>query len=1561
MHTFQLANRCRHMCPQQAYVLARQDPACSDLAKRMEAMMFLATPHKGSNLAHILNNILRASATLTPRSYISNLNAQNELIGLLNESFRHYASDVALYSFYESRATDMYVRSETIVSKESAVMGYRHERHAMLDADHRTICKFETPSDPNYTAICEALRSMTEGILRRLSSEKVQEIWREMQQIESFLAMPARPDDDLKDLEEARVGGSCEWFAERDTFQRWADPDSEDMSMVYWISANPATGKSVLSGYIINTLTNLSLDCSYYFFRHGDKDRSTVSGCLRSLLYQEAARSAEVRQQLLSMIEKGIRYNKDDTKVIWRKLVWPVLSHPNISRSAIRYWVLDALDECAAFQPLFAMMASLEPEPRIRILITSRRVHEITQYFTDLRQQSPRAVSVCMEEISLENTKIDIALYLDRNRYKLHVGDERQKDTFMDLILDKSEGCFLWVRLVLDELALAWSVGEVQRILDEVPQDMDPLYMRAIKIMSSRFRPNRDLTRAILTWVVCSIRPLTVSELREALKLDLDLEVPELETAITSLCAQLVHVDKAGRVMIVHLTAKTFLTDNHISDSEFYVDIRLGHLRLATNCLRFLCSDEMKVPRARRLKRKQQNQAPVRSAFAKYACLEFAEHLRHTPSANSEVSAVLYGFLETNILAWIEIVASAGNLSILTSVANSMNSYLQRHIRTSSPLGEFVHLTQNWAIDLHRIVAGLGPSLLAYPSAIYWLIPPFCPKSSAIATAIMASNFNRMSVRGLKDEGWNDRLACIDSHDKLVSAVACADTVFAVGYNNSLGTVVLHHNNTCLSWKTLQHGSPVRHLLFNGPGTHLVSAGRRDIKIWDLETGFVLWESGVLTHDVMTIAISENGKLLVAADKSNTFTSWDFKSGRRNQKLDWSENLPFHDERGFRRPPIGAAFSPDLSLVAIVYRGRPICLYDLEDDEHHGLVSRQQDPSRESLGADTSVMSLVFNSKKSNHTLAACYEDEDLCLFDYEELTLLKTVQAHAHTLACSPDGLTLLTGNSAGMVQLLEFDTLQLLYRVNAADYGIRSLSISADNMRFIDGRGTQANVWEPAVLSLGRRDESSTEPADWEPIIKSIDSDEIEITCLEPDDSGRFAFVGRSDGSLSFHDITSGQRRRVLYRHSFEISVTSIIWGSQKRFIATSDTACRFIVCSLVPDEQNGESDWKVAVRLMDRKADSRILQLLLNATNGLLLVSTEVSNSVWNVTTRQLISRHNWKPAPTFSWLNHPGTPSHRTLVSSATVSVFEWESSREIASTLLHQSAPETASVAYTESSEQPDSDRHSGPIARNVLGVKRASTFAKEKFLVVQLSHPYEERSIAEAKIFRLAPLPDAADEVANRPTRPPLVTQQSSGSSRHAGFDNPQLPSEAVRRGSYPATSFLVPAAMFGQVGQQMKHVIGSYTYNNNQDSRLVFVDASRWVCSVSVDLSNPMATGTSTSSSASGSYRQQQQQYRRASDIDGTSKEYYYYVRHFPIPSDWQSQQRRFHMAVTRNGDVLFARTNEVAIISRGLEFEERVQVETGPQGFVPSVIDWVSSGPGSGNVAEPSLPHPM
>jgi WD40 repeat protein len=1234
-----------------------------------------------------------------------------------------------------------------------------------------------------------------------------------MQQINSYLAAPERPDDDLKDLEEVRIEGSCKWFARRDTFQQWADPDLEDAPVIYWVSAKPAIGKSVLSAYVINNLTELNLDCSYYFFRYGDKDKSTVSGLLRSLLYQLAIRSIDVREKLLSMIEKGIRFDKDDAKVVWRKLVEPIIS--KLKSPATRYWVIDALDECADLKVLFPLIASIDPASRIRILMTSRRLPEITEQFADLRRTNYAPQILC-EEISFDDTRVDIEFYLERNRAKIHVGHDVQRDSFLKYILEKSEGCFLWVRLVLDELALTWSVQDVQRILDEVPQNMEPLYTRALTIMSSRPKPSRDLARAILMWTVCAIRPLTLSELQEALKFDLDADVPELESAIASLCAQLVHVDKAGRVMIVHLTARTFLVDPKMQ-SEFCINEKVGHLQLAKVCLQYLCTDEMKAPRARRPKRKHVRKQQ-HSPLAAYACLAFGEHLRRSTSTNGVVDTLLFTFLEKSVASWIEFVAANRNLSVLTRTANSISAYLQRHTQRSSPLGEYVRLAQPWVIDLHRIVAGFGPNLLTSPSAIHWLIPPFCPKSSAVA-ANPGSATKGIVVKGLKDEGWNDRLSCIDSHDKQVSSVACGDAFFAVGYN--LGSIVLHHNTTCLAWKILEHSSPVRHLLFDGTSKHLVSCGRRDVKIWDIESESILWSFNT-THDILHFTITNHDKTVTLATRGNVIQSWNIESGLPDPIIDWIDRLPFSDEGKFKRPPLTAAFSPDLSLIAVVFRGRSICLYDIEEDDFYGVIGRERDPTSLALGTNTSPSSLVFNANKDSPLLVAAYEDGDLCLFDYEGLKLLKVIEANAQIVACSPDGLTLATGNSAGMVQLLEFESLQLLYRVNAADYGIRYLAFSTDNMRFLDVRGTQCNVWEPPMLSgLAKRDGDSKEPTPLEPVIKEISDGELEVTGIELDESGKYFFVGKSDGTVSIYDVSYGALKKILYRHAYQISVTSIMWGPKENILITGDTASRFIVCILKPDNATA---WTVAMKLMDRRLNSVILQILLDPTNELLLVSTEEINTVWNIKTKKLISGRTWQSPSSFIWTNHPINGRYRILVTTTAATIVDWETCKEIVSTCLLQD-PEKAFLYHKQ-------------------GVKNTFSFANDKVLAVEISGLYGERSTTQTFVLKFN-----------------------------------ELDSDAP---------FLLPMIDYDVVGKENMHLIGG------NGSKLLFLDKSRWVCSVDMDR------------------------------IDYRS-----YVRHFPIPSEWQSQQRRLRMGVTVRGDVLFVRVDEVAVISGGLDFEESVTLD--------------------------------
>lgn len=145
-----------------AYMLARQGAAYKALAERFHTIYFLATPHRGSDSAKLLNNILHIA--YSSRAYVADLERGSGAIQSINDEFRNYSAEIDLWSFYETQKLKIGVLSTLIVDPDSATLGYREEKQMPMSADHRSICKFETPKDPNYTILRNALTSTVQGI-----------------------------------------------------------------------------------------------------------------------------------------------------------------------------------------------------------------------------------------------------------------------------------------------------------------------------------------------------------------------------------------------------------------------------------------------------------------------------------------------------------------------------------------------------------------------------------------------------------------------------------------------------------------------------------------------------------------------------------------------------------------------------------------------------------------------------------------------------------------------------------------------------------------------------------------------------------------------------------------------------------------------------------------------------------------------------------------------------------------------------------------------------------------------------------------------------------------------------------------------------------------------------------------------------------------------------------------------------------------------------------------------------------------------------------------------------
>lgn len=70
-------------------------------------MLFLSTPHKGSNYARTLNSILNAAPTTEQKIYVSELELNSTSLQDINEQFRTMCGDLILVSFYESLKTNI--------------------------------------------------------------------------------------------------------------------------------------------------------------------------------------------------------------------------------------------------------------------------------------------------------------------------------------------------------------------------------------------------------------------------------------------------------------------------------------------------------------------------------------------------------------------------------------------------------------------------------------------------------------------------------------------------------------------------------------------------------------------------------------------------------------------------------------------------------------------------------------------------------------------------------------------------------------------------------------------------------------------------------------------------------------------------------------------------------------------------------------------------------------------------------------------------------------------------------------------------------------------------------------------------------------------------------------------------------------------------------------------------------------------------------------------------------------------------------------------------------------
>ena len=1228
-----------------------------------------------------------------------------------------------------------------------------------------------------------------------------------MKTISKFLGISEGPEEDLLTVIEHQTEGTCQWLIEKTSFQDWQE-GKKGSPQHLWLSGKPATGKSTVAGHVIKYLESCGSDCSYYFFKQIQKGNSSVSNFLCSIAFQMASVNVKVRQALLDMQDNGDVISKNDERTVWR-----ILFHTRILRIELHqphYWVMDALDECHNQNSLFTMLSKIEKSYPLRIFMTSRPSPVIERLF------SQEKLSILAERVTLVESLRDIKLYLEAHSDHLPVENENELacTELIETILEKSNGCFLWADLVLKELESTHSEEKIWEVLKEVPTGMDELYTRILDGLSALCK-DVELTKAIFRWTVCAARPLTLEELKEALRFDINATLPRQQRSIESICGNLIQVDTQSRVQVVHETVRAFLIKEGLQ-SDFAINRAKENSRLAEVCLNYLTGDEMKTPRNRR--GSTGKLLKQRSPFVEYASFHFSGHIARSSSSTDRHFVLLEKFLNTNVLAWIESIARKGDLYTLTHTAKDLKVFLERRAKYRSPLGLAVHNVDSWANDLIHLVAGFGQALVASPTSIYSLVAPLCPLKS-----ILYQTFGKsrpcLEVVGLAQTDWDDRISCITFPEDRVLSIACQDSRFVIGL--STGAVVVYYRSTLQEVRRLYHEEPVKQLEFASLNPYLASAGRRKIKLWDIKQGVQVWAAGH-RNEILTMKFDETDTLLKAATRTNQLALWSVADGSELDTCPLHESLQ-EDQHNYRPPATHAQISTEMNLLAICHRQRPINIWDLTRDE---FIGQFYVAGIKSYPGPLTV-ALVFNPDPDISLLAASYQEDYLVVFDpwtQAQLAITKTI---AHALAASPDGKTLATGNGSGAIQLFDFETLRLLYRVTASDYNVNSIMFSETNFRFYDIRNDHCNIWEPPVLVRqhdigGSQSESMSEEIASVPQVSGAHlwDDNLTITTMVDHHDGTALFCGREDGSIAVFDVRTGKEIQVLCKHAKNIAVSLLRWNERKHILVSADTSGRYVARKIL---HSSPDTWVSEEHLLDKRSAQAIQQVVISPDGEKLLLSLPTSDEVWSMAGQLVWSAGVLQPMSRIR-ITNPTNPNHLLLANGSAVHIYSWD-------TLSDLSPKDGIKLDIALGAEA----RFTGFLDCFNHG-RVFVTFFKGKG-----THTAPHLRVWAGSAFR-------------------------------------------------PESTSAKPLADYNRLAGDVKAIIGIYK------ASLVFLDYKGWVCSLNVENA-------------------------------GTEE---YLTKHFYIRHGWHSGAEPI-LRCTAQGQIVLARRDEIAVFHKGLEFEEKISLESG------------------------------
>ena len=396
---------------------------------------------------------------------------------------------------------------------------------------------------------------------------------------------------DLDYFNQKKLDNTCGWVEKVPAICHVLEPRDLEPRFL-WITGTKGCGKSIVAAQLISIL-QARFHVAYFFCKVQDGSKRTATSVLRSWAWQ-----------LLRYVgrEKALQFNEPCEKGEFVTADHAMEIIGGLHNPQIPTWlVLDGLDECNEEDKEGLLRACKILAKKYMIAFISRREPSIEQGIGEASRNN----SVHFQ-ITKDSNRMDIDAYLSQKVREMSIANEDlsmelQKE-IADTLSEGANGMFLWAHFVSQAVLKACrkgTINQVKEALYKQPKDIEDFYKSTLDVVREDTLWPQERWYKIFQWICFGYRPLTLTELRRAISVNLDEsrynpdeQVNDVGEMLLEKCGCFVEIDSEKQtVQLLHASVKEFL-QAQVFHPELKLDTCTAHTYLARACLTYLSYDD---------------------------------------------------------------------------------------------------------------------------------------------------------------------------------------------------------------------------------------------------------------------------------------------------------------------------------------------------------------------------------------------------------------------------------------------------------------------------------------------------------------------------------------------------------------------------------------------------------------------------------------------------------------------------------------------------------------------------------------------------------------------------------------------------------------------------------------------------------------------------------------------------------------------------------------------------------------------------------------------------------